>query len=145
MIPEVPIASPHLRMEKEFEALCKSKGLELVDLSYHHNFGDKPAEMLRRDFSPSSLAVRLSPDLLVQKKKDPSYHSFFAELKTGSKKDCIQAEAYQLLQNKVRERYMGTPCLYVYTGASTDYKMVACWSGDIRVRKLVIPDAEKNH
>lgn len=142
MIYEVPIANKHLLFEKDFERFCEERGYELVDLSYHHNFKDENASKLRRDFSPASLSIRLNPDLLVQKKHT---NSFFVELKTGNCKNVIQVEAYQLLQNKVKEKYLKTTCLYIYRGELSNNKMIACPAQKIRASKLVIPTTEKNH
>lgn len=140
---EVAIANKHLQMEKEFALLCKEKGYEVIDLSYHHNYSDETAEALRRDYSPASLSVRVSPDLLIQKESGGLYKSSFVELKTGNS-SVMQAEAFQLLQNKVLEKNLKTPCLYIYRGKLSNGKMIACNAEDIRVSKLVIPNASKN-
>ena len=100
--------------------------------------------MLRRDYSPASLSYRVSPDMLIQKQRDGLYKSSYVELKTGNKKTAVQMEAYQLLYNKVMEKNLRTPCIYVYKGTMSNGKMVACYSSEIRVSKLVIPNAQKN-
>lgn len=130
-------------MEKEFSEYCKGKGYEVIDLSYHHNCDDETAGALRKDFSPASLAVRVSPDMLIQKSVGGVYKSSFVELKTGNSK-VMQMEAYQLLHNKVMEKNLKTPCIYIYRGKVSDYNMIACLSKNIRVSKLVIPNADKN-
>lgn len=130
-------------MEKEFTDLCSKYGYEVIDLSYHHNYSDEKAEVLRRDFSPASLSVRLSPDMMIQKSSDGLYKSSFVELKTGNSRN-IQMEAFQLLQNKTLEKTLRTPCIYVYRGKVSNGEMIACFSGNIRVTKLVIPNAPKN-
>ena len=40
---EVAIAKKHVEMEKEFSAICKRRGYEIIDLSYHHNYSDAVA------------------------------------------------------------------------------------------------------
>lgn len=143
MVAEVPIANKHLCMEKDFIILCKEKGYEVIDLSYHHNYNDEAAGALRRDFSPASMSIRVSPDMLIQKPVDGFYKSSFVELKTGNS-SVMQMEAFQLLQNKVLEKTLKSPCLYVYRGKLSKDKMIACYAKDIRVSKLVIPNAQKN-
>jgi len=130
-------------MEKDFTSLCKEKGYDVIDLSYHHNYSDEAAEALRRDFSPASMSVRVSPDMLIQKSRDGLYKSSFVELKTGNS-SVMQMEAFQLLQNKVLQKTIKTPCLYVYRGKLSDDEMIACYAEDIRVSQLVIPNALKN-
>ena len=144
MIQEVPIASKHVVFEKDFGKYCDERGYALIDTSYHHNFGDETAAKLRRDSSPASLSIRLAPDLMVQKLKDPTFNSFFVELKTGNTKKVIQCEAYQLLRNKVCEKYLRTPCLYIYRGGLSKNEMIACHANCIRVSKLILPKATKN-
>lgn len=143
-IQEVPIASEHVRFEKDFSQYCRERGYELLDLSYHHNYGDSIASSLRRDHSPASLSIRLSPDLMVQKLKEPAFNSFFVELKTGNTKKVIQCEAYQLLRNKVCEKYLRTPCIYIYRGGLSKNEMIACHANNVRVSKLILPKATKN-
>lgn len=116
----------------------------MIDLSYHHNCDDGTAASLRKDFSPASLSVRVSPDMLIQRNEGGLYKSCFVELKTGNTKNLIQMEAFQLLQNKVLEKNLKTPCLYVYRGKVSENEMIACYAEDIRVSRLVIPNALKN-
>ena len=129
MSDEVAIAQKHAQMEREFANLCKRRGYEIIDLSYHHNFKDDVANQLRRDFSPVSLAVRVSPDMMVQKEENGMYRTIFVELKTGNSKT-MQMEAFQLLQNKILEKNLKAPCLYVYRGRSSDGKIIACFAKD---------------
>ena len=72
----------------------------MIDLSYHLNFEEEKANMLRRDYSPASVSYRVSPDMLIQKMRDGVFHSAYEELKTGHRKGAIQMEAFQLLHNK---------------------------------------------
>jgi hypothetical protein len=130
-------------MEKDFMSLCNERGYTVVDLSYHHNFSDEAAASLRRDFSPSAMSVRVSPDLLIQKQINGSWKGSFVELKTGNSK-VIQMEAFQLLQNKIQSKYLDSKCLYVYRGMVSGGEMIACYADRIRVSKLVIPKATKN-
>jgi len=66
------------------------------------------------------------------------------ELKTGKNKDVLRVEAYQLMVNQVGEKLLHVPCLYVYRGKISDGEMVACYSKDIKVNTLVIPDRKSN-
>lgn len=142
---EVPIAGKHLVMEQDFQQLCNKTGYTIIDLSYHHNADGKTANELRRDSSPVSLSVRLTPDMMIQRKNKDRYDSSYVELKTGNNKRVIQMEAYQLLQNKVLEKYAKASCLYVYRGALSNNEMIACHANKVRVSKLVIPKMAKNH
>ena len=141
----IAIAEKHSEMESEFTQICKEKGYDVIDLSYHINFEEGKANMLRRDFSPASVSFRVSPDMLIQKMRDGVFKSAYVELKTGNRKGAIQMEAFQLLHNKVLEKNLRTPCIYVYKGTASGGKMMACYSSEIRVSKLVIPNAQKNN
>ena len=61
------LAWNHCSFEHEFESLCKDKGYVVVDLSYHHNYKEEVMRELRKDFSPTSLSVRLAPDMMISK------------------------------------------------------------------------------
>ena len=121
------LAYPHVLLEEDFKKLCKEKGYEVIDISYHHNCEEDIMWKLRNNISPVSLSVRLSPDLIVYKDND----SKFYELKTGNASDIIRMEAYQLMLNQIREVHFKTPCVYVYRGKFSNNKMVACHCTDI--------------
>jgi len=134
------LAYPHVIFENDFKRLCEDKGYNVIDISYHHNCEQSTMWKLRNNISPVSLSIRLSPDLIVYKGND----SKFYELKTGNAKDIMRMEAYQLMLNQIRETHFKTPCIYVYRGKFSNYKMIACHSTDIVPQTLVIPDLKKN-
>ena len=92
---ECPTAYGHVNLENAFTSICEKMGYKVVDLSYHHNYQTKVIYALRKDSSPTSLSVRLSPDMMVSK----DGNTFFVELKTGNSDDIIRVEAYQLMCN----------------------------------------------
>lgn len=134
------LAWNHCSFEHEFESLCKDKGYVVVDLSYHHNYKEEVMRELRKDSSPTSLSVRLAPDMMISKEGK----TIFCELKTGRSKDIMRVEAYQLMCNIIKERFLFTPCLYIYRGGFSDNRVIACYSSNIICNELVIPDKEKN-
>lgn len=140
MVYEHPLAYPHLELEKDFSLMCEEHGYKVVDLSYHHQYDSSTKGKLRGDFSPASLSVRLSPDILVQKENT----STFYELKTGNSEDIIKVEAYQLMLNQIRENCFCTECIYVYRGVLTNGDIIACHAKDIVPSALIIPNDEKN-
>ena len=120
--------------------MCEERGYKVVDLSYHHQYDSLTKGQLRSDFSPASLSVRLSPDILISKNNK----SVFYELKTGTSEEVIKMEAYQLMLNQIRENHFGTECVYVYRGALTHGDIIACRAKDIIPSLLIIPNDEKN-
>jgi len=133
---EHPLAYSHLSLEKDFTSLCERFGYRVTDLSYHHNYDTKVIYALRKNPSPVSLSIRLSPDMMISKDGE----TMFVELKTGRSDDIIRLEAYQLLCNQIREKYFHTPCLYVYRGRYTNGDIISCHAKDIIPKTLVIPD-----
>lgn len=137
---EHPLAYPHIDLEKEFAQMCTECGYKVIDLSYHHQYDSTTKRQLRGDFSPASLSIRLSPDILVSNKEK----SVFYELKTGNSENSIKVEAYQLMLNQIRENCFCVDCIYVYKGAFTNGDIIGCHARDIVPSLLVIPNDEKN-
>lgn len=113
---EVYIAQDHVNLEHEFTKLCLQRGYKVADLSYHHNLPMHTKKILRECNDHASLSVRLSPDICITKEGK----STLCELKTGKNKDTLRVEAYQLMANQIKEKYLDIPCLYVYCGRITD-------------------------
>ena len=137
---EHPLAYKHIDLEKEFTSICNDKGYKVIDISYHHNYPEGTMNILRNNISPTSLSIRLSPDLIISKGDD----TLFCELKTGYSTDIMRMEAYQLMLNQIRETQFCTPCLYVYKGAISNNELIACNAKDIIPSVLYIPDVKKN-
>lgn len=126
--------------ESLFKKECDDYGFAYIDLSYHHNLSDTVSRRLHDDSTPSCLALRTSPDFLLLTEKG----SLYVELKTGGSADKMFLEAYPLMCNQIREKEMGCPCLYLYNGAFSDYKVIGCYASDIIPDTVVIPDIDKN-
>ena len=135
---EHPLAREHNAFESEFVEICKKNGLDIVDMSYHHLYPDHVKALLRTSPTPISLLIRTTPDFVSL--KEGKYY----ELKTGKKTDRLNLEAYPLMCNRIRSKYLKIPCLYVYKGAITDNEIVVCDCEQVQVQYLVFPKDEKN-
>ena len=135
---EHPLAHRHNEFEKEFVEMSKKNGLDIVDMSYHHLYPDLVKGKLRNNITPVSLLVRTSPDFIDL--KEGTYY----ELKTGTNQERLNLEAYPLMCNRIRSKYLGIPCFYIYKGTITDNEMVLCNCEQIQVDYLVFPKDEKN-
>lgn len=122
---EHPLAREHNAFEKEFVKICKKNGLDIVDMSYHHLYPDHTKTLLRSSTTPVSLLVRTTPDFICL--NDGKYY----ELKTGKRPDRLNIEAYPLMCNRIRSKYLGIPCIYVYKGAITNNEIVVCDSEQV--------------
>lgn len=65
--------------------------------------------------------------------------SLYVELKTGKLKNKICLEAFPLMVNRIHEKSLNVPCLYVYKGAATDNIERCCYASDIQPSRLIIP------
>lgn len=135
---EHPFARNHVEFEKEFVELANKKGLDMMDMSYHHLYPDLVKGQLRNNNSPLSLLIRTTPDFICL--TDGSYY----ELKTGTNTKHLNVEAYPFMANRIRYKELGIPCVYVYKGAITDNKIVMMTVDFIEPQTLVIPKDEKN-
>jgi len=136
---EHPLARDHVAFEKEFVELANKKGLDMIDMSYHHLYPDRIKGQLRNNTSPLSLLIRTTPDFMCI--TDGEYY----ELKTGTSTERLNVEAYPFMVNQIRSRELHIPCTYVYKGAITEDKIVMCESIWIKPHTLVIPKDEKNN
>jgi len=135
---EHPFARDHVAFEKEFMEICNKKGLEIIDMSYHHLYPDRIKGILRNNTSPLSLLIRTSPDFICLANGE------YYELKTGTSTEFLNLEAYPFMVNQIRSKELRIPCVYIYKGAITDNQIVACDCDWIKPQTLVIPKDEKN-
>ena len=135
---EHPLAREHNTFEAEFVEECKKKGLEMIDMSYHHLYPDPIKAKLRDSTEPISLLIRTSPDFICLNTGE------YYELKTGKNPNQLNIEAYPLMCNQIRDKYLKIPCFYIYRGTITDHQMVVCNCLNIKAEYLVFPKDEKN-
>lgn len=140
MVREAPLATGHAQLENRFKQICNEHGFRYIDLSYHHILPDKDVTTLQREMTPCSLAVRTSPDFIVM----TGNGSVFFELKTGSSRNRITLEAYPLMCNQIKEAELCCPCIYIYSGACSNYEPICCHAKDIHPDQLVLPEVDKN-